>query len=84
MRRTTPLSGSNACPGKLALVTLALVLAIPSVASAKSPVHRSHGYTATATHARTCGEFMYWKNGKCEDARNRSRDWRALGAAEQT
>ena len=28
------------------------------------------GYRAE-TAARTCGEFMYWKGGKCNDARNK-------------
>jgi len=61
----------------LALLTLALIIAIPNVASAKTKkLERSHGYVATAT--RTCGEFKYFKNGKCEDARNRSREWRAF------
>ena len=64
---------------KMAIVTLALVLAVPSVASAKTTrLHRAHGYSATAGASHTCGEFKYWKNGKCEDARNRSREWRAF------
>jgi hypothetical protein len=52
-----------------ALIVLALLIATPSLVGAKTS-QRSHGYTATQTQ-KSCGEFKYRKNGKCEDARNR-------------
>ena len=51
-----------------ALIVLALLIATPSLVGAKTS-QRSHGYTATQTQ-KSCGEFKYRKNGKCEDARN--------------
>src|SRR5262245_18196599 len=56
-----------------ALVVLALLIAAPSLVGAKTKgAHGSHSYTATQTQ-KSCGEFKYRKNGKYEDARNRSK-----------
>ena len=54
-----------------ALIVLALLIATPSLVGAKTKgAQGSHSYTATQTQ-KSCGEFKYRKNGKCEDARNR-------------
>jgi len=61
---------------KLALTALALVIATPKVAAAKTKrLKHSHGYVATQSQ-QSCGTFMYRKNGKCEDARNKTKEWK--------
>jgi hypothetical protein len=38
----------------------------------RTAVQRRVGYRAGPAPAhRNCGEFMYWKGGKCNDARNK-------------
>jgi hypothetical protein len=54
---------------KLSVVVLALVVAMPSMALAK---------VKSSEIKRSCGEFKYMKNGKCEDARNKPREWKAF------
>ena len=45
----------------------------------RTAVQRRVGYRAEAAPMpRNCGEFMYWKDGKCNDARNKSSSWRAF------
>ena len=62
----------------VALIALVLVIATAGPVTAKTkPVHRSLGHTATQAQHK-CGEFMYWKGGKCEDARNKGKDWQAF------
>jgi hypothetical protein len=34
-------------------------------------IQRGAAYRAPATTQRSCGQFMYWKDGKCNDARNK-------------
>jgi hypothetical protein len=35
-------------------------------------IHRRAAYRAeSAAGQRSCGEYMYWKDGKCNDARNK-------------
>jgi hypothetical protein len=54
-----------------ALIVFALLIATSSLVGAETKrAQRGHSYTATQTQ-KSCGEFKYRKNGKCEDARNR-------------
>jgi hypothetical protein len=74
------------------VLTIPLIVLLPTGASAQSPttsaksesanapvrakgrgtVHRRAGYrAATAPAQRSCGAFMYFKNGKCNDARDK-------------
>ena len=50
-----------------------------STGCAASRTHRSSNRSRQEPNrARNCGEFMYWKDGKCNDARNKSSSWRAF------
>jgi hypothetical protein len=65
---------------KVALIALVLTIATPSLITAKTKtkaVQHKHGYTAAQTH-HSCGEFKYMKGGKCEDARNKGKGWKAF------
>jgi len=63
---------------KVALIAIILVIASPGLVAAKTkPAQQSHGYSATKAQ-HSCGEFKYWKGGKCEDARNKGKDWKAF------
>lgn len=43
-----------------------------AVKQRRPAVQQRAGYRAQADRARgNCGEFMYWKDGKCNDARNK-------------
>jgi hypothetical protein len=40
-----------------------------------------HGYVASrapVSEGRSCGTYMYWKNGRCNDARNQTKPWKAF------
>jgi len=64
---------------KVALIALALAIATPGLVTAKTKaVQDNHGYTATQTTHQSCGEYKYWKGGKCEDARNKGKGWKAF------
>jgi hypothetical protein len=68
----------NQMRSKVALIALALVIATPGLVTAKTKaVHRTHSYTATQAQP-SCGQFKYRKGGKCEDARNKGKDWKAF------
>ena len=44
-----------------------------AVSNGRTSIHRRAAYRASsAPTQRNCGQFMYWKNGKCNDARNKS------------
>jgi hypothetical protein len=63
---------------KVALIAFALVIAGHGLVAAKTKtVHRSHGYTASKAQ-HSCGEFKYMKGGKCEDARDKGKSWKAF------
>jgi hypothetical protein len=66
---------------KVALIALVLTIATPGLVTAKTkatkPVQHKHGYTATQAQ-HSCGEFKYRKGGKCEDARNKGKSWKAF------
>jgi hypothetical protein len=63
---------------KVVFIAFALVIAAPGLVAAKTkPVQHSHGYTAT-TAQHSCGEYKYMKGGKCEDARNKGKSWKAF------
>jgi len=40
-------------------------------ARGQTSIKRRTAYRAEAPAQRNCGEFMYWKDGKCNDARNK-------------
>jgi hypothetical protein len=40
-------------------------------ARGQTSIQRKTAYRAGAPTQRNCGEFMYWKDGKCNDARNK-------------
>jgi hypothetical protein len=43
-----------------------------AVKKPRTAMQRRAGYRAQAARAPSnCGEFMYWKDGKCNDARNK-------------
>jgi len=63
---------------KVALIALALTIATPGLVTAETKaVQHKHGYTATQAQ-HSCGEFKYHKGGKCEDARNKGKGWKAF------
>jgi hypothetical protein len=37
---------------------------------------RTHGFTASA--GKSCGTYMYWKDGRCQDARDKRAPWKAF------
>ena len=37
---------------------------------------RTYGFTAAA--GKSCGTYMYWKDGKCNDARDKRNPWKAF------
>jgi hypothetical protein len=37
---------------------------------------RTHGFTASA--GKSCGTYMYWKDGRCNDARDKRAPWKAF------
>jgi len=41
------------------------------VKAPRGTVQRRAGFRAETAPARTCGVFMYFKNGKCNDARDK-------------
>ena len=44
-----------------------------AVKDRRPAIQRRTGYRAESVvpSQRTCGQFMYWKDGKCNDARNK-------------
>ena len=63
---------------KVALIAIVLVIASPGLVAAKTKsAQQSHGSSA-AKAEHSCGEFKYWKGGKCEDARNKGKNWKAF------
>jgi len=53
------------------LLAGATALGAAGIANAASSHHH-----AVLHHSGSCGAYMYWHAGKCEDARNRpGRDW---------
>jgi hypothetical protein len=45
-------------------------------AATKVKSTRTYGFTASA--GRSCGTYMYWKDGKCNDARDKRNPWKAF------
>jgi hypothetical protein len=43
-----------------------------AVGNRRTSIQRRAAYRAESATQRNCGQFMYWKNGKCNDARNKS------------
>ena len=41
-------------------------------------VKRSRTYGFTASRGRSCGTNMYWKDGRCQDARDKKGPWKAF------
>jgi len=37
----------------------------------RTSIQRGAAYRAAPATQRSCGQFMYWKDGKCNDARNK-------------
>lgn len=51
---------------------------VPLVALAFIAVATASGTQAAALHAGECGEFKYWHNGQCVDARTKpGKNWTA-------
>jgi len=62
----------------IVIITTLLLLAAQGIAfareaaPAKKTSAKHHGYRASQAHAqKSCGTFMYRKNGHCNDARNK-------------
>ena len=55
---------------KMAVLAAALALPVTtlSIVPADAAMHKKH-HKAKVHHHKSCGAYMYWKGGKCNDAR---------------
>ena len=44
----------------------------------KSQRGRTYGFTAAADAGKSCGTYKYWKDGRCNDARDKRNPWKAF------
>jgi hypothetical protein len=54
---------------KLLLISLAFAFGAMGYLASASAAKKHHHHAAS--NAGSCGTYMYWKNGKCNDARNK-------------
>jgi hypothetical protein len=41
-------------------------------------VRRGRTYGFTASDGKSCGAYKYWKDGRCQDARDKRAPWKAF------